>query len=114
MKSAMKKLILLLLVIVAFTACQESGSKANVRTAGGAISAEDEQADLQAMLKERRSYGSLFDSIITSFNNDWGIDLDLFNDYVDGSGDYDGSLFADIRDMFSFGRADNSGDEFFY
>ena len=114
MMRVMKKLFLLLLVAVTFVACQNDTPKSGVGASSSAMSAEDEHIDFQIMLKQRSRYGSLFDSIKSSFNCDLGINLDIFEDYVDGSGDYNSSLFADVREMLLFGGAGNSGDEFFY
>lgn len=103
----MKKLSVSIMALLAFTACHTNGSDDNVKASGGSISAEQDHADFQEMMKERSRYNSLFNSVKGDIADVWEDILDIFGDYVIEDPHTRELLSADISNSFSFGGGEN-------
>ena len=111
----MKKLFVLILSVVAFTACQSSadggsmslfgdGAKRNhSASSGGSISASQDQEDFIEFLKERAGYGELFRSIMESLD----ATCEIFDDYIMGDEINLTMSFATINEQLNFGASDD-------
>lgn len=109
----MKKLSVLILSVVAFTACQSSavdgsmslfgeGAKPKqVGSSGGYIAAGQDQEDFIEFLKERANYGEIFRSIMESLDET----CDIFDDYIVGDDINLTMSFAEIKEQLNFGAS---------
>lgn len=111
----MKKLSVLLVAFVTFTACNSATSNDNqVRISGGGFSAEKEQEDLREFLNERSRYNTIFKSVKSDIANIWDSMLDIFGDYVVEDMFAESFLSADMNDSLSFGGYSDNDSEFYY
>ncbi|MBR2859153.1 MAG: hypothetical protein IKB90_03585 [Alistipes sp.] len=110
----MKKLSILIVALVAFTACHNNDTN-NVKASGGSISAsEQEQEDFQSMLKERSRYNTIFNSLKMDMEDAWDAMLDIFGDYVINDPHTGDLLSADMRGSFGFGNFGENEGELYY
>lgn len=110
----MKKLSILLVIFIAFTACHTATPESTIKASNGSFSAEKEQEDLQEFLKERTRYNAVFKEVQSDLADAWDAMLDIFGDYgIDDVHTYD-LLSADLRDSFGFGGFSENDSEYYY
>ncbi len=107
----MRRLLILVLSIAIFTACQsvttdsaelyvlgESDRSTKPTSSGGSAVAIDDDNEFRQVLKEHANYGRLFESIMDNFEDE----LAVFDDYVSSEEtDFLASTFSDIRDQLA-------------
>ena len=110
----MKKLSILVVTLMAFTACHNADVQ-NVKASGvGVGMSEQEHEDFQNMLKERSGYNSIFKAVKSDIADAWDAMLDIFGDYVVEDVFVDSLLSVDTNGSYSFGGYSENDGEFYY
>lgn len=111
----MKKLLVLILSVAAFMACQSctnnpvslfganDGESKTDKSSGSSVTVNNENEDFLEMLKERANYGRLFESVMAAFD----AGCEIFDDYVWGDEVYMTMSFSNLNDQLAFDLTGN-------